>query len=134
MATGPRMVTLVPVRKMDRAIKFFSSKIGGKVKERARGPMRNFWASMKIGGVEVWLVAPSKREKRSLAYTTLLVRNIKRYVGGLQRKGVKFEKAERMGPDTKIDGVIATDQFGAAAFFKDTEANLWMVWQNFPPM
>lgn len=134
MATGPRMVTLVPIRKMDRAIKFFSAKLSGKVKERARGPMRNFWASMKIGGAEVWLVAPSKREKRSLAYMTLLVRDIKRYVGGLQRKGVKFEKAERMGPDTKIDGAIATDQFGAAAFFKDTEGNLWMVWQNFPPM
>lgn len=119
---------------MDRAIKFFTNKIGGKVKERARGPMKNFWASMKIGGAEVWLVAPSKREKRSLAYVTLLVGDIKRYVGGLQRKGVKFEKAERMGPDTKIDGVIATDQFGAAAFFKDTEANLWMVWQNFPGM
>jgi predicted enzyme related to lactoylglutathione lyase len=128
------MVTLVPIRKMDRAIKFFSSKLGGKVKDRARGPMKNFWASMKIGGVEVWLIAPSKREKRSLAYTTLLVRDIKRYVGGLQRKGVKFEKAERMGPETKIDGVVATDQFGAAAFFKDSEANLWMVWQNFPPM
>ena len=126
----PRLATLVPIRNMNRAVKFFTKKLGARLTERASGPMRNFWASIRLGGCDLWLVNPGKWEKRKLAYTTLVVGNIKRSVSGLQKKGVKFEKAEKMSPDTKISGPVATDQFGAAAFFKDSEGNLWMLWQN----
>ncbi|MCI4347634.1 MAG: VOC family protein [Thermoplasmata archaeon] len=128
------MVTLMPIIKMDRAIKFYTEMLGGRMGDRARGKMRNFWASVNLGKSEVWLIAPPRREKRSLAYSTFLVKNIKSAVKGLQRKGIKFQRAERMGPDSRVEGAIAYDSFGAAAFFKDTEGNLLMVWQNFPPM
>ena len=134
MAKGARLVTLMPVRNMNRAIKFYTKTLGGRMGDRGRGVMRDFWASATLGGAEIWLVAPSEREKRNLAYSTLLVRNIKSYVKGLQRKGVKFQRAERSGPETRIDGPIAFEQFGASAFFKDSEGNLLMVWQNFEPM
>ena len=134
MATGPHVVTMMPIRDMNRAIKFYTKKLGAKVQYRGTGQMKNYWASMKLGDSELWFVAPEKREKRTLAYTLFVVKNIRAHVKKLQKKGVKFQRAEKMGPDTKLEGVIAFDPFGAAAFFKDTEGNLLMVWQNFPPM
>jgi predicted enzyme related to lactoylglutathione lyase len=119
---------------MNRAIKFYTKKIGGKLQERGPGQMRNFWASVKLANSEIWLIAPQGREKRTLAYSTFLVKNIKGFVKGLQRKGVKFRRAERMGPESKVVGPIAFEPFGASAFFKDSEGNLLMVWQSNPRM
>jgi hypothetical protein len=39
-----------------------------------------------------------------------------------------------MSKETKVEGPIAYESFGASAFFKDSEGNLLMVWQNNPPM
>jgi predicted enzyme related to lactoylglutathione lyase len=134
MATGPHVVTMIPIRNMSRAIKFYTKKLGGKLQYRGTGKMKDYWASMKLGDSELWFVSPEKRERRTLAYTLFVVKNIRAHVKKLQKKGVKFQRAEKMGPETKIEGAIAFDPFGAAAFFKDTEGNLLMVWQNFPPM
>ncbi len=134
MVTGPRMVTLIPIRNMDRAIRFYTKILGGKLGDRADGPMKNYWASLRVGGAEVWFVAPQQREKRKLAYQTFLVKDIRKYVADLKRRGVKFGKAERMNKGTKVEGPIAFDSFGASAFFKDSEGNMLMAWQNFPPM
>jgi catechol 2,3-dioxygenase-like lactoylglutathione lyase family enzyme len=134
MPSGPHLVSLIPIKKMDRAIGFYTKKLGAKVVYRGEGPMKDFWASLSVGGCDVWFVAPDKREVRKLAYHTFLVPDIKKFVAKLQKAGVKFDKAQRMNKDTKIDGPIATDTFGASAFFQDTEGNTMMVWQNFPPM
>ncbi len=134
MASKAKLATLVPIRKMKRAIKFYTKVLGGKLKFRGRGSMRNFWAWVDLGGSDVWLIAPQKPEKRSLAYSTLLVTNIKRTVTRLQREGVKFQRPERMSRRTRIDGPIAFETYGASAFFKDSEGNLLMVWQNNPPL
>lgn len=134
MPSKMQTVSLLPVRNMNRALRFYTKVLGAKLTYRGRGKMRDFWASLKLGGVSLWLVAPGVREKRNLAYTALLVRNTKRYVRELQRRGVKFQRAERMSSTTKVEGPVATDEIGASAFFKDSEGNLWMVWQNFPPM
>jgi predicted enzyme related to lactoylglutathione lyase len=130
MLSGARLASLIPIRNMNRAIKFYTKTIGGKLMFRGRGQMRNFWASLKLGDQEVWLIAPQKREKRTLSYHTFLVKNIKTFVKGLQRKGVRFQRAERMGPKTKLEGPIAHESFGSSAFFKDSEGNLMMVWQD----
>ena len=134
MATKAKLVTLMPVRNMNRAIKFYTKKLGAKMGDRGRGEMKNFWASVRFGTDEVWLVAPPERERRKLAYSTLLVNNIKRYVGQLTSRGIKFERAQRLGRNARVEGPIVFEDFGASAFFKDTEGNLLMVWQNFPPM
>ncbi|HZY71037.1 MAG TPA: VOC family protein [Thermoplasmata archaeon] len=131
MAGGMRVATLMPVRKMNRAIKFYTKTLGGKLNARGQGEMKDFWASVNLSGSELWLVAPSEREKRKLAYTTLIVKDIKRTVSGLTKKGVKFDRAERMGKETRVEGPIAFESFGASAFFKDPEGNLLMVWQDF---
>jgi hypothetical protein len=119
---------------MNRAIGFYTKKLGGKLQYRARGAMKDMWASLKVGGSEVWFVAPEERESRKLAYQTFVVKDIKRYVANLQRRGVKFEKPTPMSKETKVEGPVAFDTFGASAFFKDSEGNLLMAWQNFPPM
>jgi len=134
MATGARLTTLVPIRDMNRAIKFYTKKLGMKLKYRGQGEMKNFWASLSLGKDEIWLVAPETREKRKLAYTTFIVKSIKPFVNRLQQKGVKFQKAEKMGKESRIEGSIVYEPFGASAMFKDSEGNLFMVWQYFPSM
>ncbi|MGA9838864.1 MAG: VOC family protein [Thermoplasmata archaeon] len=134
MFSDARLATLIPIRDMDRALKFYTKQLGGKLQYRGTGEMKDFWASVKLGSNELWLISPQKREKRTLAYSTFLVKNIRAAVKELQRKGVKFQRADRMGPETKIEGPIAFDSFGSSAFFKDTEGNLMMVWQNNPAM
>ena len=134
MAPRSKLVTLIPVRKMDRAIRFYTKILGARVVYRGRGSMRSWWCSLKLGGVDVWFTGTSKPEKRKLAYQTFLVKDIRRFVRALLRSGVRFEKAEKMGPKTRIEGPIAFESFGASAFFKDTEGNLLMAWENTPPM
>jgi predicted enzyme related to lactoylglutathione lyase len=134
MPSGHQLVSLIPVRKMDRAIGFYTKALGGKLGDRAPGKMKDFWATMKLGGAEVWFVTPSKREKRKLAYHTFIVKDIRKFVANLKQRGVKFEKPERMSKETTIEGPIAFEMVGASAFFKDSEGNLLMVWQNLSPM
>lgn len=134
MPTGASLVSLIPIRNMNRAIKFYTKALGARLVYRGRGSMRDSWASLSLADGDIWLVTPEKREKRELAYNVLMVKNIKSYVKKLQKNGVKFQRAERMGPDTKIDGVIAIESFGSAAMFKDSEGNLIMVWQYNPAM
>jgi uncharacterized glyoxalase superfamily protein PhnB len=129
MATSPTFVTLVPIRNMSRAVRFYSKQLGGKVVMRGTGEMKNSWAAMRLAGHDIWLISPDKREKRSLAYMTLLVKNAKQYTQKLKRLGVKFERATRMGPDSEVDGSVTVTPYGSTAFFKDPEGNLWMVFQ-----
>jgi predicted enzyme related to lactoylglutathione lyase len=132
MISKAPLATLIPVRDMNRAIKFYTKVLGGKLQFRGTGRMRNFWASLKLGPNDVWLISPDKRESRKMAYSTFLVKNIRADVKALKQKKVKFARPDRMGPETRIEGPIAFDTMGAAAFFKDTEGNLLMIWQSIP--
>lgn len=129
MLAKSQLVTLVPIRNMDRAVKFYTKTLGGKLLMRATGEMRDGWASVKVGGDELWLIVPSKRERRSAAYSTFVVKDIRKVVKGLLRRRVKFDAAERM-PGSKAEGPIAVAPWGSSAFFHDTEGNLLMLWQN----
>jgi len=134
MFSKARLATLIPVHDMNRAVRFYTKSLGGRVRFRGEGRMKNFWASLTVGPNDIWLIAPQKREKRTLAYSTFVVKNIKAAVTELTRKGVKFQRADRMSPETRIDGPIAYERFGASAFFKDSEGNLLMIWQSGPSM
>jgi len=68
----------MPVRNMDRAIRFYTKILGGSVNMRAVGDRRNYFASVSLGKDQFWLVKPEKREKRDLAYMTFIVKDIKR--------------------------------------------------------
>ncbi len=97
---------------------------------RGEGDMNDAWASVSVGKAEFWLGKPERREKRSLAYSTFLVKDIRQEVSELKNRGVKFLKGEKMGKDTKVEGPITFAEWGSSAFFKDSEGNLLMVWQN----
>ncbi len=128
-----KFATIIPIRNMNRALKFYTGKLGGKLLMRGDGDMKDYWASVKVAKSEFWLLTPQKHEKRELSYSVFVVKNIKSTVSGLKKKGVTFQRAEKMSEETKIDGPIAYEKFGAAAFFKDTEGNLLMLWQNAIP-
>jgi predicted enzyme related to lactoylglutathione lyase len=130
MLAKAAFATLVPVKNMNRAIKFYTEVLGGKLNMRAEGHMKDTWASVSIGKNDFWLVQPERFEKRELAYTTFIVKSIKETVNGLKKAGVKFDPAEKMGPKDKIDGNITYGEWGSSAFFKDSEGNLLMLWQD----
>ncbi len=129
MVFEAKFASIIPIRNMNRALKFYTGKLGGKLLMRAEGEMKDNWASVKVAKSEFWLVTPQKHEKRDLSYSVFVVKNIKHTVSDLKKKGVRFQRAERMGENTRIEGSIAYEEFGAVAFFKDTEGNLLMLWQ-----
>ncbi len=130
MLSKASLATLVPIKNMDRAIRFYTKALGGSLNMRAPGDMKNFWASVDVGKTEFWMIHPSKREKRDLAYSTFVVKDIKKTVAGLKKKGVRFLHGEKMGPDSRVKGPITYDSYGAGALFKDSEGNLLMLWEN----
>lgn len=133
MISKAPLATLMPIREMNRAVKFYTKVLGGKLRYRGEGEMKDFWAHVRLGPNDIWLIAPQKREKRTMAYSTFLVKNIRAAVKELKGKGVQFTPAEKMSPETRIEGPIAFEPIGASAFFKDTEGNLLMIWQSIPP-
>jgi len=122
--------TLIPVKDMDRAVKFYTKTLGGKLLMREKGEMKDFWASIKVSKSEFWLVSPEEQEKLGLAYSVFMVEDIKSAVDDLKGKGVRFSRGEKTGKDSKVVGPITYDSMGNMAFFKDSEGNLLMLWQN----
>ena len=134
MLSNARYATIIPIRKMSRALKFYTESLGGKVLYRGEGDMKDSWAAVRVAESDFWLVTPEKWEKRELSYSVFLVKDVKKTVKDLQKMGVKFEPGEKMGEGSRVEGPITYDSYAASAFFKDTEGNLLMVWQNNPPM
>ena len=134
MLSNAHYATIIPIKKMSRALKFYTESLGGKVLYRGEGDMKDSWAAVRIAKSDFWLVTPEKWEKRELSYSVFLVKDVKKTVKALQKVGVKFQPGEKMGEGSRVEGPIAYDSYAASAFFKDTEGNLLMVWQNNPPM
>ncbi|MGA2664611.1 MAG: VOC family protein [Nitrososphaerales archaeon] len=129
LSESSKYATLVPVRDMDRAVKFYTETLGGKLLSRADREMKDFWASVRVSKAEFWLIAPPEKEKRELAYSAFLVKDIEAAVKDLKDKGVKFQRAEKNESTTKVAGPISYDPVGATAFFKDSEGNLLMLFK-----
>lgn len=131
MLSKANFATITPVRNMDRAIKFYTKTLGGKLEARAEGDMKDIWASIKVGKSVFWLGPRSPELKKlDFAFSTFVVKDIKAEVADLRKRGTKFQRAEKMNGTTKIEGPIAYSEFGASAFFNDSEGNLLMLWQN----
>jgi predicted enzyme related to lactoylglutathione lyase len=130
MLSKSSFATLIPIKNMNRAIKFYTKSLGGSLNMRAPGDMKNYWASVNVGKSEFRLIRPEKREKRDLAYSTFVVKDIRKMVAGLKKKRVRFLPGEKMGSDSRVEGPIVYSPYGAGAMFKDTEGNLFMLWQN----
>ena len=122
--------TIIPVKDMDRAVKFYTATLGGKLLLRMEGEMKDFWASVEVSGSDFWLVSPQEREKRELAYDSFTVEDIKAAVAELKGKGVKFSRGEKTSRGSRVEGPITYDEAGASAYFKDSEGNLLMLYQS----
>jgi catechol 2,3-dioxygenase-like lactoylglutathione lyase family enzyme len=125
---GASYATVLPVRKLDRALKFYTETLGAKLIVRPEGEMGKYFASVELGKTEFWLLTPSRRERRELAYSAFTVRDIKSVVNNLKERGVKFQRAEKTRTN-RVEGSIAYDEIAAVAFFKDTEGNLLLITQ-----
>lgn len=126
--------SMIPIKDMDRALAFYTDTLGGKLQTRGDGEMKDSWASVKVNKAEFWLISPEKREKIELSYNVFTVADIEKVVEGLKKKKVKFDPAEDMGPGSKAEGPIATMPWDAkSAFFKDSEGNLMMLYEDAPP-
>jgi catechol 2,3-dioxygenase-like lactoylglutathione lyase family enzyme len=131
MLSKSKFAVMIPIRNMNRALRFYRGKLGGKLNMRGQGDMKDSWASVTVGKTEFWLVRPERHEARKLAYNVFLIRGIGNVVAEMKRKGVKFVPGEKAGPDTKVEGPITYMPWGAAsAFFRDTEGNLLMLWEQ----
>jgi predicted enzyme related to lactoylglutathione lyase len=130
MQPGTKSITLMPIQNMSRAIGFYTKSLGAKIRARGSRSMRDYWAELELCGSLFWLVKPSPRESRKLAYTTFMVRNIRTATSRLQAKGVRFQKGVATNSDSRVVGPVVYEPFGAAAYFKDSEGNLLMLWQN----
>lgn len=131
MLSDSDFASLIPIRNMDRALKFYTETVGGKLRMRGQDEMKDSWASVAVGKAEFWLIKPEKREKMDLAYSVFIVKDIEKTVDGLRKKRVRFLPAERMGPGSKAKGPIAYMPWGAkSAFLKDSEGNLLMLWEQ----
>jgi catechol 2,3-dioxygenase-like lactoylglutathione lyase family enzyme len=117
---------------MDRAVKFYTETLGGKLLQRNHGDMKDSWASVDVSGSDFWLVSPEERERLELAYSVFTVDDIRAVVGKLKEKGVKFNRGEKTEKDSRVEGHITYDPAGAVAFFKDPEGNLLMPYQGKP--
>lgn len=116
---------------MDRAIKFYTKTLGGRLESRATGDMKDMWASIKIGEQSFWLgPRDPKLKKLDFAFSTFIVKDIRIEVKSLTSRGARFQRAEKMNGATKVEGPVAFSEFGASAFFNDSEGNLLMLWQN----
>ena len=127
MLSKASFATLVPINDMNRAIKFCTKALGGKVTSRVSGEMKDSWAAVKIGGEQFWLIKGAK--KSDVTYSTFVVKDIKSTVAGLKEKGVRFLRAERESYTKHIEGPIAYHTYGAEAFFNDSDGNLFMLCQ-----
>ena len=130
MLSKASFATMIPIKNMNRAISFYTKTLGGSLNMRAPGEMKNFWASVSVGKTELWLVRPDKQEKRDLAYSTFVVKDIRKTVAGLKKKRVRFVPGERVGRDSRVEGPIVYSPYGAAARFKDSEGNFFMLWET----
>ncbi len=130
MLPKPTHVSLIPIKNMNRAIKFYTNALSAVVNMRGTGDMKDGWASISVGKAELWLIVPAKRESMKFAYNVFKVKNIRTAVKSLRNRSVKFETAEEMGPGSKVDGPITYSPYGASAFFKDSEGNMLMLFQE----
>ena len=109
----------VPVRNQDRALDFFTSKLGFKVAtDQAMGPGQR-WIELKLGGAETKLVlfTPPGHEDRVGGFVPLSFQcdNVQKTCDELKAKGVEFAQEPK------------TESWGTSAIIKDPDGNQYVL-------
>jgi predicted enzyme related to lactoylglutathione lyase len=109
----------VPVHDQDRALAFFTEKLGFKVAtDQPMGPGQR-WIELKIGGSETRLVlfTPEGHENRVGTFTgiSFVCDNVQKTYDEMKAKGVEFADE------------LKTESWGTFAIFKDSEGNQYVM-------
>ena len=109
----------IAVDDLDRAIKFYSEKLGLPVK-RLEGDMDS--ALVEVGDSDRLLLYKSSYKRGETTYASFLCKDVESTVRELRGKGVKFEEYDFPGLKT-VNG-IATSGDMKTGWFRDSEGNI----------
>ena len=109
----------IAVDDLDRAIKFYSEKLGLPVK-RLEGDMHS--ALVEVGDSDRLLLYKSSYKRGETTYASFLCEDVETTVRELRGKGVKFEEYDFPGLKT-VNG-IATSGDMKTGWFRDSEGNI----------
>ena len=107
----------IAVADHDRALEFYTKKLGFKVAtDQEFGPgMR--WIELKIGSAETKLVLFSRPDKQPGGFQDIVFQteNVQKTYDELKARGVEFTQEPK------------TESWGTSAMFKDSEGNIFLV-------
>jgi len=109
----------IPVRDYDRALDFYTQKLGFKVATDQRFGANSRWIELKIGRAETGLAlfTPPGQEDRVGTFMPMSYQcdNVQKTYEELKARGVEFVQEPR------------TESWGTSAIFKDSEGNQFVL-------
>lgn len=107
----------IAVKDQDRALDFFTSKLGFKVATDQPYGEGQRWIELKIGGAESKVVLFSWGDKEPGGFSNVVFQsdNVQKTYDELKARGVEFTQ------EPKSEG------WGTSAMFKDTEGNIFLI-------
>lgn len=119
MLTDKMAIATFTVSDLDRAIKFYTEKVGLKFVRKSEGDA-NLEAGMG-SMIDIYLKPNSATEN---TVVTFMVDDLEAEIEALKGKGVVFEEYDIPGMGIKTENGIARMGETMAAWFKDTEGNI----------
>lgn len=123
MLNQARVMPTIPVVDLDRAMKFYETKLG----LRPAGPATPDGIMYECGGDTRIFLYPRAPTKADHTVASFVVDDLEAAVKALRARGIVFEEYDF--PGLKTVGGIATLRTEKAAWFKDTEGNILAVSQ-----
>lgn len=120
--THAGVTTILPVRNMDRARKFYEEKLG--LEPEGFAAEGNYLFACGKGD-HISLVPKPEGTKSDYTVMSFEVQGIERVITELEGKGIRFEDYDM--PNLKTVNHISSMETEKAAWFKDTEGNFLCV-------
>jgi predicted enzyme related to lactoylglutathione lyase len=118
MITSIKFIS-IPVRDYDRALEFYTQKLGFKVTTDQRFGESSRWIEMKVprGETGIALFTPPGQEERIGTFMPMSYQcdNVQRTFEELKERGVEFVQEPK------------TESWGTSAIFKDSEGNQFVM-------
>jgi predicted enzyme related to lactoylglutathione lyase len=107
----------IPVADQDRALDFYTKKLGFKVATDQQFGEGMRWIELKIGSAETKLVLFSRPDKQPGGFQDIVFQtdNVQKTYEELESRGVELTQEPK------------TESWGTSAMFKDSEGNIFLV-------